>query len=167
MLSLMGVRSPSLVLFSLSEGWGGVMPVCVVSLASMSRWKVQLSIYCARLIPVHLRSTPCSIRLYLIDICFLTCICLWQISQIQTCLRVVVGPGLLSTSAAAKPALMYITFDRYTRWPEEISTYISRFGIALDMISDRGLQFTSSLWSSVSSKPMHRVASHHFVPCTI
>ena len=26
--------------------------------------------------------------------------CLWQISQIQTCLRVVVGPGLVSTSPA-------------------------------------------------------------------
>ena len=32
------------------------------------------------------------------DICFLTCICLWQISQIQTCLFKVVGPGLVSTS---------------------------------------------------------------------
>ena len=34
------------------------------------------------------------------DICFLPYICLWQISQIQTCLRVVVGPGLVSTSPA-------------------------------------------------------------------
>ena len=32
------------------------------------------------------------------DICFLTCICLWQISQIQTRLFNVVGPGLVSTS---------------------------------------------------------------------
>ena len=31
---------------------------------------------------------------------FLTCICLWQISQIQTSLRVVDGPGLVSTSPA-------------------------------------------------------------------
>ena len=38
--------------------------------------------------------------LHLIDICLLTCICLWQISQIQTCLRVLVGPGLVSTSPA-------------------------------------------------------------------
>ena len=30
-------------------------------------------------------------------ICFISCICLWQISQIQTCLRVVVGPGFVST----------------------------------------------------------------------
>ena len=28
------------------------------------------------------------------------CICLWQISQIQTCLRVVVGPGFVSISSA-------------------------------------------------------------------
>ena len=32
--------------------------------------------------------------------CFLTCICLWQISQIQTRLFKVVGPGLVSTSPA-------------------------------------------------------------------
>ena len=34
------------------------------------------------------------------DICFLTCICLWQISLIQTFLFKVVGPGLVSTSPA-------------------------------------------------------------------
>ena len=34
------------------------------------------------------------------DICFLTCICLWQISQIQTFLFRVVGPGLVSASPA-------------------------------------------------------------------
>ena len=34
------------------------------------------------------------------DICFLTCICLWQISQIQTFLFRVVVPGLVSTSPA-------------------------------------------------------------------
>ena len=32
--------------------------------------------------------------------CFLPCICLWQISQIQTCLCVVIGPGFVSTSPA-------------------------------------------------------------------
>ena len=41
-----------------------------------------------------------SILLHLMDICFLTCICLWQISQIQTCWFKVVGPGLVSTSPA-------------------------------------------------------------------
>ena len=37
---------------------------------------------------------------HLMDICFLTCICLWQISQIQTFLFKIVGPGLVSTSPA-------------------------------------------------------------------
>ena len=41
---------------------------------------------------------PCSILLHLMDIFFLTCICLWQISQIQTHLFKVVGPGLVPTS---------------------------------------------------------------------
>ena len=41
--------------------------------------------YCAWRIPAHLRCTQCSILLHLMDICFLTCICLWQISQIQSC----------------------------------------------------------------------------------
>ena len=38
--------------------------------------------YCAWRIPAHLRCTQCSILLHLMDICFLTCICLWQISHI-------------------------------------------------------------------------------------
>ena len=42
----------------------------------------------------------CSNLLHFIDICFITCICMWQISQIQTCLRVFVGPGFVSTSPA-------------------------------------------------------------------
>ena len=51
--------------------------------------------YCDWRIPAHLRCTQCSILLHLMDICFLTCICLWQISQIQTFLFRVVGPGLV------------------------------------------------------------------------
>ena len=54
-------------------------------------------LYIARQIPVHLR---CTILLHLIDICVLPCICLWQISQMQTCLSVIVGPGFVSTSPA-------------------------------------------------------------------
>ena len=81
-------------------GWGGVMSVCVVSLDSLCRWQVQVAVYYARRIPAHLRCTQCSIQFLLIDICFLTCSCMWQISQIQTCLHVVVGPGLVSTSPA-------------------------------------------------------------------
>ena len=34
------------------------------------------------------------------DICFLICICLWQILQIQNRLCDVVGPGFVSTSPA-------------------------------------------------------------------
>ena len=79
-------------------GWCHVMSVCVVGLDSLCRWQVQIPVYCARRIPAHLWCTQRSIMLHLIDICFLTCICLRQILQIQTCLRVVVEPGLVSTS---------------------------------------------------------------------
>ena len=57
-------------------------------------WPVQVSVYCARQIPVHFWCTQCPILLLIIDICFLPYICLWQISQL--CLHVVVGPGLVS-----------------------------------------------------------------------
>ena len=65
-----------------------------MSLDSLCRWQVQVSVYCAWRIPAHLRCTQCSILLHLMDICFLTCICLWQISQIQTFLFKVVGPWI-------------------------------------------------------------------------
>ena len=71
-----------------------------MSLDSLCRWQVQVSVYCAWWIPAHLRCTQCSILLHLMDICFLTCICLWHISQIQTFLFKDVGPGLVSTSPA-------------------------------------------------------------------
>ena len=71
-----------------------------MSLDSLCRWQVQVSVYCAWRIPAHLRCTQCSILLHLMDICFLTCICLWQISHIQTRLFSVVGPGLVLTSPA-------------------------------------------------------------------
>ena len=71
-----------------------------MSLDYLCRWQVLVSVYCAWRIPAHLKCTQCSILLYLMDSCFLTCICLWQISQIQTRLFKVVGPGLVSTSAA-------------------------------------------------------------------
>ena len=82
------------------ERWGGVMSVLGERLDSLCRWQVQVSVYCVWRIPAHLRCTQCSILLHLMDICFLTSICLWQISQIQTCLFKVVGPGLVSTSPA-------------------------------------------------------------------
>ena len=66
-----------------------------MSLDSLCRWQVQVSVYCAWRIPAHLRCTQCSILLHLMDICFLTCICLWQISHIQTrlfiCCRTWIG----------------------------------------------------------------------------
>ena len=54
------------------EGWCYVG----VSLDSLCIWQVQVSVYCAWRIPVHMRCTQCSILLHLMDICFLTCICL-------------------------------------------------------------------------------------------
>ena len=78
---------------------GGVMYVCVVSLDYLCRWQVHLSVFCSRRIPAHLRCTQSSHLLHLIDICFLTRICLWDISQIQTCTWVV-GPGLVLASTA-------------------------------------------------------------------
>ena len=80
-------------------GWCYVCVRCESGF-SLCRWQVQVSVYCAWRIPAHLRCTQCSILLHLMDICFLTCICLWQISQIQTFLFKVVGPGLVSTSPA-------------------------------------------------------------------
>ena len=72
----------------------------MLSLDYLCLWQVQVSVYCARRIPAHLKCTQCSIMLHLIDVCFLTCICLWKISHIQTCLRVFVGPRFVSTSLA-------------------------------------------------------------------
>ena len=69
-----------------------------MSLDYLCRWEVQVSVYCAWQIPGHLRCIQCSILLHLMDICFLTWFCLWQMSQIQTRLFKVVGPGLVSTS---------------------------------------------------------------------
>ena len=49
----------------------------------------------------YLRCIQCSILLHLTDICFIPYICFWKISQIQTCLCVVIGSVFASTSAAA------------------------------------------------------------------
>ena len=47
------------------KGWLGMS---VVSLDYFCIWQVQVSVYCARHIPSHLRCTQCSILLHLIDI---------------------------------------------------------------------------------------------------
>ena len=56
------------------QRWGGVMPVCVVSLESMCIWQVQVSVYCARRVPdwgVTLeRIPPSSFFDYFIDILY-------------------------------------------------------------------------------------------------
>ena len=85
-------------------GWGlgpvyGRVVLCYVCVPDyLCRLPVQISVYDARRIYAQLRSTQYSILFHLIDIGFLPYICLWQISQIQTCLRVVIGTGLVSTS---------------------------------------------------------------------
>ena len=59
------------------DGWGGVVLclcevwVWIICVDGRSRY-----LYCAWRIPEHLRCTLCSILLQLMDICFLTCICL-------------------------------------------------------------------------------------------
>ena len=76
-----------------------VMYVCVVSLDPLWRWQVQVNVYCDQRISAHLRwCIQCSLMLHLIVSGCITCICLWQISHIQTLSGVVVGPGLVSTS---------------------------------------------------------------------
>ena len=70
------------------------MSVCIVSLDSLCKLPVQISVYCARRIPAHLRCILCSILLHLIDICFLPC--LYRLYRKS--ILVVVGPGLVSTS---------------------------------------------------------------------
>ncbi|GFR69543.1 Pol polyprotein [Elysia marginata] len=69
--------------------------------------------------------------------------------------------------------------DRTTRWPEAIpmnntSTTecakalvrhsVSHFGVSLDMSSDRGSQFTSSLWNEITHQlgiKLHRTTAYH------
>ena len=119
-----------------------------MSLDSLCRWQVQVYMYCAWRIPAHLRCTQCSILLHRMDICFLTCICLWQISQIQTRLFKVVGPGLVSTSpafvsnSASHPAAPHgrhaqKTVHRAHCWGREVST-----------------QFAQQLVSAVTAPPL-------------
>ena len=69
--------------------------------------------------------------------------------------------------------------DRFTRWPEAIplsntttltcahalvTNWIARFGIPMDMSSDRGSQFTSHLWNSISQllgTKLHHTTAYH------
>ena len=87
----------------------------------------------------------------------------------------VVGP--LPTSRGFKHILTIV--DRYTRWPEAIPVsdttaltlaraliynWISRFGTPTHITSDRGAQFTSSLWSQLSTllgSELHHTTAFH------
>ena len=97
-----------------------------MSLDSLCRWQVQVSVYCAWRIPAHLRCTQCSILLHLIYICFLTCICLWQISQIQTFLfrvvpkvmTVIIDPTLHQSESSIfsyiQLSVIHVSYRMYT-----------------------------------------------------
>ena len=80
--------------------WLGGLDQCLemwcyvyVSLNYLCISQVQVSVYCAKMIPAHLRCIQCSFLLHLIDICFPPYICLWQTSQIQT------SPDFMRSSA--------------------------------------------------------------------
>ncbi|GFO10357.1 Pol polyprotein [Plakobranchus ocellatus] len=69
--------------------------------------------------------------------------------------------------------------DRTSRWPEVIPlsgtsstdcakalirNWISRFGVPLDITSDRGTQFTSTLWGEIANQlgvQLHRTTAYH------
>ena len=104
---------------------------------SLYRLQVKVYVYCAWQIHAHLRCTQCSIPLHLMDICLLPCIYLWQISQIHTCLFVVVGPAFVSTSpafmrsSASHPAgphgrIVQKTVNRASLLGREISTQFAK-----------------------------------------
>ena len=137
--------------------------VCV-SLDFLCRWQVQVSLYCAWWIPAHLRCTQCSILLHLMDICFLTCICLWQISQIQTFLFRVVGPGLVSTSSTFVSNSASHPADPHGR---HVQKTVNRAPIA----GGGSTQFAQQLESAVTAPPLvgcvvwsHTWGHHPFLP---
>ena len=66
----------------------------VNDLDSLCRWQVQVFVYCASRISAHLRCTQCWVLLHLINVCFIVC----HRHHKSRC--VLVGPGLISTSAA-------------------------------------------------------------------
>ena len=134
-----------------------------MSLDSLCRWQVQVSVYCAWRILAHLRCTQCSILLHLMDIYFLTCSCLWQISQIQTWLFKVVGPGLVSpspafvSSSASHPAGPY---DRHAQKNGKSGPHYWR--------REGSTQFAQQLKSAVTAPPLVGcvIWSHNYHPNT-
>ena len=128
--------------------------------------------HCAWRILAHLRCTQCSILLHLMDICFLTCICLWQISQIQTCLFKVVGPGLVSTSpafvssSASHPAGLHAPkngkLDCHC-WGREGST---QFAQQLESIVTAPPLVGCVVWSRILLISIHTVIYHYMITPT-
>ena len=89
----------------------------------------------------------------------------------------IVGPLHPSTGFT----YLFTIVDRTTRWPETIPlsditaitcakslvrVRISRFGIPLDMTSDRGAQFTSAICNNVTyllGVQLHRTTAYHYL----
>ena len=87
----------------------------------------------------------------------------------------IVGP--LPTSR--RYTYLLTILDRTTRWPEAVplqditaascarafmTGWVARFGVPLQMTSDRGRQFISSLWSEMARSlgtQLHRTTSYH------
>ena len=74
---------------------------------------------------------------------------------------------------------LFTMVDRFTRWPEVvpisdisattcaralIGSWVARFGLPLDITSDRGTQFTSTLWSEMATllgTKLHHTTAYH------
>ena len=71
---------------------------------------------------------------------------------------------------------LFTIVDRFSRWPEAIplsditsatcaqaliSHWIARFGVPIDLSSDRGAQFTSQLWAQLLGIELHHTTAYH------
>ena len=142
-----------------------------MSLDCLYGWQVQVFVYCARRIYAHLRCSQCSILLHLMDICFLSCICLWQISQIQTCLCVVVVPGFVSTSSvfmrssASHPASPH---DRLSQNKWEIGPpLLGARGFDTICTAVCNLRDSSTAWRLCRLEPRHTPSQLHCIPLNL
>ena len=107
-----------------------------------------------------------------------TCYCLvgaWPASRPLLSDVDIVGPLPISQGNT----YLFTIIDRYTRWPEAIpmadataascarvllSHHIAQFGVPADITSDRGPQFTSNLWTALSTllgAQLHRTTAYH------
>ena len=97
---------------------------------------VHVSVYCVKRIHAHHRCTNYLILLQLIDICFLTYIYLWPLSQIQTCLHVVVGPGFVWKSPAFMRSSASHTADPHGRLQNNVNRTSLLGAEGIDTICD-------------------------------